>query len=641
MSLFSRLMWYTFFLLVAILGFTTLVVSQWTVHSFEDRLSVQAENSVGVLSRVLSRSDLTADDDLNEACTWLSTVPNTLEFRSVELFDESGNQRCYQTNTPQSPIAPKWFIRNIEIEIIPATQPVQQGWVTWKLTGIPYEANAYDELWNLAINTFWGVLALLVSASIGGFWALQKLLDPLRQVVVQAKSIGDRRFTKIAIPTTTEFADVARSMNDLSDRIQSMLTDEAALLKDKKATYDFDEVTGLLNRETFIDQFSARLNRENEESIGSVALIRLLNLADMNREYGRGLIDNLLKDVGAALNRLSGDDLYGGYCSVGRLNGADICAVATNESNAKNLADTMQRTVARVLVKHNIDERYRVAAACIDYELGDNTGELLASIDQALAQSELQAGVPIVPAQRANKTDPERASQKFWYENLASALSDGGLRLAWFPVLRKDQSVIHLEGMARLSVDNQEFNAGDFMPWVFRLGLGQAFDRAVVTEALKCLLAKEERLHINLSADSLKGAEFSAWLDETLKGASADTARFGMEISETAIIGAQSSFEALRMILKPHGCQLGIEHMGYRPEIIAELGRLGPDYLKVDSLYTQELSTNQGNRSVLTSFSGVAKSLGIDCIAEGINTAEDIEQSFALGARGVSGRAVS
>ena len=641
MSLFSRLMWYTFFLLVAILGFTTLVVSQWTVHSFEDRLSVQAENSVGVLSRVLSRSDLTADDDLNEACTWLSTVPNTLEFRSVELFDESGNQRCYQTNTPQSPIAPKWFIRNIEIEIIPATQPVQQGWVTWRLTGIPYEANAYDELWNLAINTFWGVLALLVSASIGGFWALQKLLDPLRQVVVQAKSIGDRRFTKIAIPTTTEFADVARSMNDLSDRIQSMLTDEAALLKDKKATYDFDEVTGLLNRETFIDQFSARLNRENEESIGSVALIRLLNLAEMNREYGRGLIDNLLKDVGAALNRLSGDDLYGGYCSVGRLNGADICAVATNESNAKNLADTMQRTVARVLVKHNIDVRYRVAAACIDYELGDNTGELLASIDQALAQSELQAGVPIVPAQRANKTDPERASQKFWYENLASALSDGGLHLVWFPVLRKDQSVIHLEGMARLSVENQEFNAGDFMPWVFRLGLGQAFDRAVVTEALKCLLAKEERLHINLSADSLKGAEFSAWLDETLKGASADTARFGMEISETAIIGAQSSFEALRTILKPHGCQLGIEHMGYRPEIIAELGRLGPDYLKVDSLYTQELSTNQGNRSVLTSFSGVAKSLGIDCIAEGINTAEDIEQSFALGARGVSGRAVS
>lgn len=325
---------------------------------------------------------------------------------------------------------------------------------------------------------------------------------------------------------------------------------------------------------------------------------------------------------------------------MGRLNGADLCAVATNETNAKNLADTMQRMVTKTLATHNIDERYAVAAACMDYELGDSTGELLASMDGALAQSELEAGVPIVTAQRTNKTDPKRANQKFWHENLASALADGALRLACFPVVRKDQSVIHLEGMARLMIDNQEFNAGDFMPWVFRLGLGQAFDRAVVLEALKNLSSLDQRLHVNLSADSLKGAAFSAWLDETLKSTSANTEQLGMEISETAVIGAQASFEALSAILKPHGCQLGIERMGYRPEIIAKLGRLGPDYLKIDSLYTQELATNPGNRSVLSSFGAVAKSLGIDCIAEGINTAEDIELSFVLGAKGVSGRAV-
>lgn len=639
-SLFSRLMGYTTVLLLMILVFVALVVGTWTKFSFEDRLNVQTQRYTAVLAKVLTIPDLSDEDQLEWVCDLLRGLPDTQEFRSIAVVDASGKQHCYQQNTPQTPAAPPWFISIVDMEINPANSAINQGWAPWKLTIVPYAENAYDELWKLTINTLWGLLALLVIACLGSYKALQTLLDPLRQVVVQAKNIGERRFTKIDIPSTTEFADVAQSMNDLSDRIESMLSDEAALLKDKKASYDFDEVTGLLNRETFIDQFSARLNRENEEAIGSVALIRLLNLAEMNREYGRGLIDNLLKEVGAALNRLSDDDSYGGYCSVGRLNGADICAVATNETNAKNLADTMQRTVAKILATHNIDERYTIAAACIDYELGDKTGELLASMDGALAQSELQAGVPIVPAQRANKTDPKRASQRFWHENLESALSDGGLRLVWFPVLRKDQSIIHLEGMARLSIDNQEFNAGDFMPWVFRLGLGQTFDRAVVTEALKNLLSETERLHVNLSADSLKGAEFTAWLDKTLKNTLAETARFGMEISETAIIGAQSSFEALRTTLKPHGCQLGIEHMGYRPEIIAMLGRLGPDYLKVDSLYTQELSTNHGNRSVLSSFSGVAKSLGIDCIAEGVNTVDDIDQSFALGAKGVSGRAV-
>ena len=128
MSLFSRLMWYTFFLLVAILGFTTLVVSQWTVHSFEDRLTVQAENSVGALSRALSLSDLSDINGLDHPiCTLLASVPDTLEFRSVELIDELGNRRCYQTNTPQPPVAPTWFIDNLEIQITPATQPIQQG----------------------------------------------------------------------------------------------------------------------------------------------------------------------------------------------------------------------------------------------------------------------------------------------------------------------------------------------------------------------------------------------------------------------------------------------------------------------------------------------------------------------------------
>ena len=644
MSLFSRLMRYTLVLLVAVLGFTTVVVSQWTVSSFEDRLTVQAENSVGSLARALSLLDLSAGADLDHSCMLLASIPDTLEFRSIELLDENGSQRCIQVNTPTPPTAPSWFVNAIEIDIASAgksvTQPVQQDWVTWELTGIPYEANAYDELWSLAIKTFWGVLILFAAASITGFWALQRLLDPLREVVVQAKGISERRFTKIAIPQTTEFADVARSMNELSDRIQSMLSNEAALLSVKKASHDFDEVTGLLNRETFIDQFSALLSRENEQSIGSVALIRLLNLSEMNRDYGRDLIDNLLQDVGDALNQLSEDQCYGSYCSVGRLNGADICAVATNERNAKNLADAMQRRVKGVLLAHNIDSRYTVAATCIDYELGDNTGELLSSMDRALAQSELQAGAPIVPAQRLAQVDPDRANQKFWQDNLADALQSGGLSLAWFPVLRKDESVLHLEGMARLSVNKKEFNAGDFMPWVFRLGLGQNFDRAVVSEALKTLPSHKERLHVNLSADSLKGTEFSLWLAEKLKTMPENVTRFGIEISETAIVGAQPSFERLMTVLKPYGCELGIEHMGYRPEIIASLGELGPSYLKIDSLYTQDLRSNEGNKAVVNSLSGVAKSLGIDCIVEGISRLDDREAAYDMGVRGASGTAI-
>jgi EAL domain-containing protein (putative c-di-GMP-specific phosphodiesterase class I) len=178
------------------------------------------------------------------------------------------------------------------------------------------------------------------------------------------------------------------------------------------------------------------------------------------------------------------------------------------------------------------------------------------------------------------------------------------------------------------------------MPWVFRLGLGQNFDRAVVSEALKTLPSHKERLHVNLSADSLKGTEFSLWLAEKLKTMPENVARFGIEISETAIVGAQPSFERLMTVLKPYGCELGIEHMGYRPEIIASLGELGPSYLKIDSLYTQDLRSNEGNKAVVNSLSGVAKSLGIDCIVEGISRLDDREAAYDMGVRGASGTAI-
>jgi EAL domain-containing protein (putative c-di-GMP-specific phosphodiesterase class I) len=214
------------------------------------------------------------------------------------------------------------------------------------------------------------------------------------------------------------------------------------------------------------------------------------------------------------------------------------------------------------------------------------------------------------------------------------------MSFTWYPVKNKQGTDIHLEGMARITIDGEEFTAGRFMPWVFRLGLGQAFDRAVIMGAVKALASHKERLHVNLSTDSVRDESFTAWLKDYLAARDEEIARLGFELSESAVLTAKERFGALVSLITPFGCQVGVEHMGYRPEIIAELGRLGPSYLKIDSLYTQDLQTNEGNRAVVSSLSGVAKSLGIDCIVEGISTGEDRDLAFDLGAKGASGRAI-
>ena len=112
-----------------------------------------------------------------------------------------------------------------------------------------------------------------------------------------------------------------------------------------------------------------------------------------------------------------------------------------------------------------------MAAACIQYEYGDGIGDLFTAMDGALAQSELQSGGSVVPAELNKAANDQRSTQMFWQRHLETALTNNQLSLHWYPVKDKQNAMLHLEGMARLTIEGEEYNAGQFMPWVFRLGL--------------------------------------------------------------------------------------------------------------------------------------------------------------------------
>ena len=644
MSLLSRLWISIGALLLTVFAVTLTVFGVSGSNTLQQQLAVETENTARSLAQVLSlEAEASSLERLDPVIVQLRLSPFTdlSEFQSVELRDPTGEVIFRSQNTPVTPTAPIWFVELFEVETFPVSAPVMLGWDNWELSLTPHGGGVYDELWTATKRSAFAMMAAFFVAGIIGQIILSRLLQPLSNVVTQASGIGQRRFTQIEVPKTTEFAAVARSMNELSRRVQTMLADEAQSLQSKKASAELDETTGLLNRNVFVDQLKTKLSREDAESSGSIALIRLVGLAEMNREYGRKTVDDLLSEVGVQLNSLSNESNYGSYFSIGRMNGADLCATASTESNAKNLADTLQRITTSVLKKYDIDPKFGVAAACMEFEYGDGIGNLFSAMDNALAQSELQAGAPVVPAQHTNTSGDPRSKQQFWQTHLSNALSENRLVLKWYPVKDKDNHVIHMEGMARVVIEGEEFNAGQFMPWVFRLGLGKTFDQAVINCALSELKEKDDRLHVNLSADSMQGGDFTEWLLGKLQSFEGDVTRLGVELSETAVLSAKEQFGTLVAGVTRLECQAGIEHMGYRPEIIAELAQLGPSYLKVDSLYTKDLDVNEGNRSVVTSLAGVAKSLGIECIAEGVSTNEDVAALFKLGIKGASGKAVT
>ena len=140
------------------------------------------------------------------------------------------------------------------------------------------------------------LVAVLVAGVLGNF-LLRRILAPLKAVVAQAQAIGERRFITTEEPSTTEFAEVTRAMNELARRVREMLEKESQRLSRQREAADMESGTGLLLRGPFMARLGAKLESEDADASGSLALVRLGNLARLNQHFGRETMDTVLKAV--------------------------------------------------------------------------------------------------------------------------------------------------------------------------------------------------------------------------------------------------------------------------------------------------------------------------------------------------------
>ena len=129
-------------------------------------------------------------------------------------------------------------------------------------------------------------------------------------------------------------------------------------------------------------------------------------------------------------------------------------------------------------------------------------------------------------------------------------------------------------------------------------------------------------------------------LEQFLQRHQTAAGQLSIEVGEAAAFAHPSQFQDL--VKRAHGLQVtvGIEHMGYRISDIGKLGDMGMDYIKVDSLFSRDLANNPGNAALLRTYVGIAQSLGVPCIAEGINNNAELQAVYELGASGACGRGV-
>ena len=213
-------------------------------------------------------------------------------------------------------------------------------------------------------------------------------------------------------------------------------------------------------------------------------------------------------------------------------------------------------------------------------------------------------------------------------EAVKRALREDRLVLAFQPIVDSDGfTPCYYEGLVRLKhPDGRIEPAAAFVDVVERMGLARALDRRVFELAMAELDAHPDLvLAINLSAISTIDR---GWL-RTAGAAFAQrphlARRLIVEITETAAVTDLGEIVDFVAAVREYGCRVALDDFGAGYTSFGHLRRLAVDIVKIDRSFVFDIATNEGNRHFVRTIFDLAGNLGLETIAEGIETLQDAE----------------
>lgn len=538
--------------------------------------------------------------------------------------------------------APDWFVRLTPIASEPGVAQVSEGWTPLgSLEVVSTSRFAHADLWRGSLRSALWLAGVGVLLGAAGALVLGRIRAPLHATVAQAEALVERRFVTMPEPAVPELRQLSRAMNALVRRLQSIFGEQDRQLDALRREAHVDAVTGLAQRGHFLGQLGSLLARDDAPSEGWLMLLRLRELAALNRQHGHAAVDVWLAAWAGELQRQLAD-LPG--ARMGRLNGSDFAVFAPARAqdvvaHASSLHGALRAPIGPL-------PSADLALGAIGWRAGASVGTLMREADAALAQAEARpAGgqALFVDVPRREDLHPALAGEAAWRQRLSQALSRGDARLGAFPVVARDGSVLHLEAPLRLRLDDEALPqpAAHWLAWATRTGLIGEADLCSVRLALQGIELDGKARAVNLAPESLADRDFTAALHEALRAQPEGARSLWLEVGERAAADHLPLVRELARLCQPLGVKVGLEHASERLGRIDRLYEAHLDYVKLDRALSLGIASDPRRAEFLRGLVWMLHGLGIAAHAEGVVDAADAEVLWACGVDGQTGPWVS
>jgi EAL domain-containing protein (putative c-di-GMP-specific phosphodiesterase class I) len=259
----------------------------------------------------------------------------------------------------------------------------------------------------------------------------------------------------------------------------------------------------------------------------------------------------------------------------------------------------------------------------------------LRDADLAMYRAKLRGGASVVLFEPwMSERVLERSRQR---AELEAVVGGGGLELHLQPVV--DLHTLGwdgFEGLVRWPVDGELRSPGDFIPLAEETGLIVPLGTWVLAEGLMQISRwPDERagIAVNVSPGQLAEDDFARTVIDTLAAAGLAPHRLTLEITEQAAVQDLGRTASRLEPLRELGVHVAVDDFGTGFSSMQYLTRLPVDILKIDRRFVSGLGVTPEDEVLVRSMIGLAEDLGLDVIAEGVETERQAELLRAFGCR--------
>ena len=447
------------------------------------------------------------------------------------------------------------------------------------------------------------------------------------------------------VAATLEFSRASYEGEPCTQILIRSSADTSALEEQINYLHQHDLITGLYNRQFFMDELKTSIteavNAMNQSAIVYIAIDNFQSIRDM---IGISGCDTLINDIAGILTKNADpEDIVArfGACSYTCL--SKIEGRQQSESFAAKITDLVGDHISEI-GNQSINATCSAAVVFIDENSPDNPNEIISRAEKACDEIQAVGGnqsrtyIPKAGEMTLEEEDGSTA------DLIKNALNQNRINGMYQPIVgvKAQGGERYLSSLAITSEEGETLYPRDYQAAAERTGTAKMLDRWKILHAIKKISdsSKDGRaieFFIPLSADSIQDPGLAVWVSENLAKSRINGAQLVFMIDEAHAVNQLKAARTLARALQQLHCKFGIDEFGTGLNPFQLVKHIDADYVRINHIYMDGLAHNAENQDSIRELADQANDMGISTITPGVIDAAVLSVLWTLNVDFVQG----